>query len=160
MTATETLAAEHRRLWAEYTNLYRTTGRTPDQQARMGAVHARLAEIEATPPPGYMLPPAAADLVEHARAHGWAAAVQWSRSGEPFVDVTVARRVQPGEGPGWWGPRWWYRICWHSRGCPAGRMRLSGITAETPEDPAPHDAPSVRAVRAVIAAHPAPGRPA
>ncbi|MFC5911484.1 hypothetical protein [Streptacidiphilus monticola] len=112
--------------------------------------------VPTTPPDGYTIPPQVARLVEHARTHGWRTLLQWdTESAEvPFLTVQVGRRAGADDGP---GPYWWYRLTWHNRDLPHGRLRLfrSGI-AHTPTQPKAHDAPSIRAIHEVITAHPLP----
>lgn len=107
-------------------------------------------------PSGYSVPPVVARLVEHAHAHGWRTLLQWCETpeGAPFLKVEVGRRAEPDEGR---GPVWRYSLTWHSWDLPHGRLRLfrSG-TAETPQQPRAHDAPSVTRICRIIAAHPAP----
>lgn len=159
----ETPAAEYRRLYADHMTLRRLGGaRTARQTARLALLDARLRAITATPPDGYALPAAAVQLIAHARAHGWQAEAYWAPpdddgEGDPFVRVQVGRVMAPGELADARGNTWRYEAVWHSRGCPPGRLRLFGrMLARTPQHPATHDAPSVRAVREAIAAHPAP----
>lgn len=105
-----------------------------------------MARIQASPPDGYTMPTAAAQLVERAEASGWTTAVRWTPpdyDGEPHVKVAVA---QGG---------WRYEVTWHSRGCQPGRVRLFSSLAWTPERPAAHDAPSIKGICAVINANPA-----
>lgn len=134
--------------------------RTEDQLARMRVVAGELREILATPPAGYELPKAATDLMTFVEAHGWMAQAQWTSpeyEGEPYVRVQVARRVGESERELYRGDRWSYQLTWHSRDCAPGKVRRFGSgTAVTPESPNTHDAPSVKAIRAVVEANPAP----
>jgi hypothetical protein len=164
-TTTElTLVERYRRLDFEHYTLRRVEPdeRTADQRARLVAVHHELREILAAPPAGYELPKAATDLLAFAEAHGWMAQAQWTSpeyDGEPYVSVQVARRVTEAERDQYRGDRWSYQLTWHSRDCAAGKVRRFGSgTAITPGSPSTHDAPSVKAIRAVIEANPAPGR--
>lgn len=163
-TATETLAAEYNRLTGEDAELsaaVRKVGAaTPEQAERQREIRTRLRELHATPPDGYALPKLAADLVEHAEAHGWTTRAQWTALGyvgEPYVTVQVGRLVAEADGYLGLGDRWTYSLTWHSRDCAPGKVRLfgSGI-AVTPANPGSHSAPSVKAIRAVIEQHPAP----
>lgn len=163
MTITETSAQRYERLAGEQYQLHRIEPekRTPEQAARVSAVRSELLEIVATAPDGYCLPKLADDLVTLAQAHGWQTLAQWTPpgySGEPYVTVQVGRLISPAERESYRGDRWAYKLTWHSRNCPAGKVRLFGQgTAVTPDDPSGRaGAPSVRAIRAVIAAHPAP----
>jgi hypothetical protein len=158
-TTTETPTEQYRCLMSQYEHLRRIhpDRRTFEETATYQATCAQLAEIDATPPAGYTLPAAAARLVEHARAHQWQARVQWPRpdsTDDPSVKVMVGRLMTPAERDEYGlGDRWQYFLTWSSRDCPPGRLRLfgSGI-ARTPDQPADHGAPSVRAITAVIAA--------
>ncbi|UQA91044.1 hypothetical protein [Streptomyces halobius] len=159
-TAAETPAQEYDRLSYEYRRLLNLPDRSPEQEARLQQVYARLRAIRATPPDGYTLPTAAAQLVAHAEAHGWQALVHWPApgyDGDVSVHLKIGRRAAPGELEYARSDMWIYELTWHSRDCPPGKLRLFGrILARTPQNPATHEAPSVRAVREVIAAHPEP----
>lgn len=126
---------------------------------RFAAVTARLIELVAVPPAGYQLPAAAAKFIEHTQAHGWRVVAQWSwdgafdnpRPGTVFVSVAAARSAADPDSP----CGWCYRYTWHSRGYPAGRLRLCGSgLAETPSQPRTHDAPSLRKAMSVIEQQP------
>jgi hypothetical protein len=156
----ETTEQRYDRLATEYQRLrcIRPDERTDTDRARFTAVTVELLELAAIPPDGYTLPAAATSLIAHARTHRWDAWAQWTpdtgTSGGPFVAVYLGRTrsAEPGD-------RWHYQLTWHSRGCPAGRVRRFGSgLAQTPDNPAAHHAPSMRAIREVIAQHPAPGR--
>ena len=129
--------------------------RTDKDRHRLTELTAELRALLATPPHGYTLPTTAADLITHAHAHGWDAWAQWApdggTSGGPFVTVHTGRVRSAAD-----GDRWHYQITWHSRDCPPGRVRLFSGLASTPDHPASHDAPSVKDIRAVITANPAP----
>lgn len=159
MPATETVRAEYERLNSEHRSLLRLDNPTAEQTVRRDIVRARLLEIVAAPPAGYSTPPAALRLVEHARAHGWEVVAQWNPPGsdvEPQHHVEVGRVMRPGEVPDARGDSWRFRLTWHSRGCPPGRVRLFGRgCAITPTRPVWADAPSLKAIHAVICAHPA-----
>ncbi|MEV4440433.1 hypothetical protein AB0K09_15690 [Streptomyces sp. NPDC049577] len=157
----ESLDERYDRLYAEYRRLLHVPwhDRTEADRERLLAVRRQLQAIRATPPDGYTLPAAAAGLIAHAHTHGWLADASWrdSSSGEPSVTVQVGRRLTPAEQEHYLGLHWLYRLAWHSRGCTPGGLRLFGQgTAQTPDHPAAHSAPSVRQIREVIAAHPAP----
>ncbi|MEU1074343.1 MULTISPECIES: hypothetical protein [unclassified Streptomyces] len=113
-------------------------------------------------PTGYAMPKAAADLVEHATAYGWKVKSVWGKDsgGAPFVTVMLGRLLTGPELTMWGGDRWEYRITWHGRGLPVGRLRLFGGWAVTPESPATHNLPSVKAIREVVMSNPAAGRKA
>ncbi|MFD1832429.1 hypothetical protein ACFSJS_22680 [Streptomyces desertarenae] len=160
----ETLRQEYERLCdaqAAVESIARRGGEiAPEIRQQYTATAARLREILAVPPDGYTLPRAAADLVAHAAAHGWQTLVQWTPpgwDGEPYVRVQVGRRLTAEEAADHPAGVYLYELTWHSRDCPPGRLRRFGSgLARTPDRPAAHGAPSVRAIRAVIAAHPAP----
>lgn len=159
--AAETLADEYQRLSCERYELSkaaRVDQRDSGVVDRLRAIAVRLREIESTPPDGYDLPKIAAGLVTHAEAHGWRVRVQWTPPGyedEPYVTVQVGRRVTRADGYAGTGDRWAYALTWHSRGCQTGKARLFGSgVAVTPDHPAAHNAPSVKAIRGVITANP------
>ncbi len=156
----ESLDERYDRLDAEYRRLLRVPrhDRTEADCGHLLAVRRELQAIRATPPDGYTLPAAAAGLLAHAHAHGWLGDASWSGSSrEPFVHVRVGRQLTPAEQEHNLGPHWLYELTWHSRGCTPGKVRLFGQgTAQTPGAPAAHSAPSVKQIREVIAAHPAP----
>lgn len=163
-TTTETPVEQYQRLMTQYEHLrrIRPDQRTPEEQATYDTVCARLRAIEATPPAGYTLPAAAARLVEHARGHHWQTQVQWPRpdsTDDPSVRVMVGRLMTPAEREEFArGDRWQYFLTWSSRDCPPGRLRFRGGIAHTPDHPAAHPAPSVKAITTVITAR--PGSPA
>jgi hypothetical protein len=132
--------------------------RTQEQRDRLHVVAKELTDLLSIPPAGYSVPKAAADLMEHAKAHGWAALAQWTAlgyDGEPFLRVRVGRRVTSEERKDYRGDCWVYELTWHSRDCAPGKVRRFGQgTAVTPDNPAMGSAPSVKAIREVIAAHP------
>ncbi|SRR6266568_3825358 len=111
-------------------------------------------------------PKAAVELVEHAIAAGWKTALEWGEdsAGEPFLSVQLAIAE----------PYHYFRLCWHSRGqlarvdpaeeftrdVSAARLRLFSKLLTTRGAGAPAaDAPSVTAIRQIIAAHPATAFP-
>lgn len=123
----------------------------------------RLEAIMALAAPGYALPRAAGQLVSRAREYGWLSRVVWTsvRNGhvdEPFVTVGLARVLTEAEqdSGAYRGDRWRYRLTWHSCDCPVGRLRLFSSLAWTPDHPGWGPGPSLKAVRAVMSAHPAP----
>lgn len=162
-TETETLAARYERLSYEFASLrhVRPEERTEEQQGRLVALSGELRAMLATPPNGYELPRLAADLMAHAEAHGWTARVSWTPPGysrEPYTDVEVGLMLDGLEREQHRGDRWYYKLCWHSRDCAPGKVRLFGSgLAQTPDSPRVRDAPSVKAIRAVIEANPGPG---
>ncbi|MFK4187263.1 hypothetical protein ACI2L4_25115 [Streptomyces sparsogenes] len=155
----ETAVERYNRLYDELQTLRRIepAQRTKEHSDRYKAVSAELLAILAIAPEGYTLPKAAADLIAHAEAHGWKTMVQWTHPGweeEKYVMVRVGREVDEAEREQFRGDGWFYKLTWHSRGCAPGRLRLFGSgLAETPDNPATHDAPSVRRIRAIITEH-------
>lgn len=118
--------------------------------------------MSAKPPEGYELPSVAAGLVDFAKAHGWATLVRWtydhSDPPEPFVHVEVGRKLTDDEAKAYRSNLFHYQLTWHSRDCAPGRLRRFGAgLAKTPDNPQWCDAPSVKRIREVIHASPAPG---
>lgn len=158
---TETLAQEYNRLIderADHQAAARKAGAmSPDGSEALRSIGRRLMEILAIPPQGYTLPKAIEDLVAHAEAHGWISMIQWTYpgyEGEPYVGVQVARKAADAESR---GDVWHYKLTWHSRDCAPGKLkRFGGALAATPDSPQWSDAPSMKAIRAVIEQHPAP----
>jgi hypothetical protein len=167
-TATETLEQEYDRLadeQAEISARRRTTGASsPEDVARYVVVTRRLREILTTPPTGYGLPKPLAELVAYAEAHGWLTLVQWTPPGwadEVFVKTQVGRRLTEAEQQAgdYYSDRWLFELTYHSRDCAPGAVRKFGPGGGyTPDRRAAEraPAPSLKAIRAVIAAHPAP----
>ena len=161
-TTTETPKETWDRLYAERARLLNLGLRSPDQNARIRDLAHQLRALREEPPHGYTLPAAAAALIDHARAHGWLAGAQWyglpgldEEGDAPRLTVEVGRQATTEEADR--GSRWLYQLTWHSHGCPHGRLRRFGRGgASTPSEPWHHDAPSVRAIREVIAANPGP----
>lgn len=169
VAVTETLEQEYDRLLDERAAIIaaaKAVGSTSDQaREQMAAVMDRLREILTIPPDGYTLPAQATKLIAHAHAHGWQGEMQWTPPGweredrEPFVLVKVGRWMEPGELQYSRSNMWLYKLTWHSRGCPPGKLRLFGSgLCRTPEYPAAQTqpAPSVKAITAVITQHPGP----
>lgn len=134
--------------------------RTAAEQGEFERQQARLREILAVPPDGYSLPAVGQRLIDDARTAGWTARAFWTSpgyEGEPSVTVVVGRVITEGEQRCGGGDHWRYSITWHSRDCAPGKVRLFGrVLAKTPWRPGDHEVGSVKAVREVIAAHPAP----
>lgn len=170
-TPAETTAERCARLTAELHRLRRIAppDRTEADHARIIAARTELLELRGQPPAGYALPTIAQALIDHAHAHGWITQVEWTSNvigwdRDPYVNVQVGRQVTNADraaaeaareylGD---GPHWMYDLCWHSGDCAPGRLRLFSSLAQTPDNPAAHGGPSVRGIRAVITAHPAP----
>ncbi|KUN16472.1 hypothetical protein AQJ23_45180 [Streptomyces antibioticus] len=160
MTNTETDVQRYDRLSTEFRSLRRVhpDERTDEQRERMRDVARELTELLSLPPAGYSLPKAAADLMAYAKAHGWSTEALWTAlgyGGEPFVNVRVGRLLTGEERDGHRGDRWVYELTWHSRDCAPGKVRRFGQgTAVTPDEPATRGCPSLKAIRAIIAANP------
>lgn len=111
------------------------------------------------PPDGYAVPGIVADLLAHAEAHGWRYVVSWSlpEGGGARLAMEIGRNIVPADGPAR-GTRWRYRLAW---GLPEPGLasRIRAGLAKTPDSPQWHDAPSVKAIREVIAANPVEATP-
>jgi hypothetical protein len=154
------MASERAALTDEHWRLghigHKQGGLDGEMRERWDAVNARLRELVAIPPQGWAYPKAAAELVAHARAHGWQVLAEWldaaSRGADPipYLNIKVGRAGEDG------GGFWKYQACWHSYNVERPRtLRLFGrILAQDPDRRAPHDARSLREVREAIAAHP------
>ncbi|MBT2412699.1 hypothetical protein J7I94_19395 [Streptomyces sp. ISL-12] len=129
--------------------------RTAEQREEIRTLNADLTELLSTPPAGYAVPKAVSDLLSFAEAHGWRTSALWTApgyEGEPFLNVQVGRLVPVNERGNYRGDRWMYSLTWHSRDCAPGKVRRFGQgTAVTPDNPATRGAPSVNAIREVIA---------
>jgi hypothetical protein len=160
MTTTETPEQESDRLSDLVQRLRRiaTSERSDDEREELRVASARLVELHSVPPAGYETPKAVTDLVAHATAHGWSTSAVWTAlgyAGEPFLTVQVGRLVSEDDREDYRGDRWVYSLTWHSRGCAQGKVKRFGQgTAVTPDQPATRYAPSVKAIRETIAAHP------
>ncbi|GAA0500993.1 hypothetical protein [Streptomyces olivaceiscleroticus] len=168
-TTIETLQQEYERL-SDQQDLLRTQvrnagGATLEQKDRSRAIARRLREILAIPPAGYALPKAAADLLAHAEAHGWDTAVRWTPPGwEDAVSVRVGVRremtiAEKKAAAYCRSGAWLYELTYHSRDCPAGKVKRFGAGRGCTPDMAQAEyppAPSLKAIRAVITANPAP----
>lgn len=161
-TAIETLEQEYERLMTERGKIQSAArvggGLTPELREALRPLRTRLAEIVAIPPAGYVTPKAVVDLVDFARAHGWLAQVQWTPPGsdsEPSLLVQVGRLLGAEEAAEHRSDTYLYQLTWHSRGCPPGKVRRFGSgLVKTPDQPQWCDAPSVKAIRAVIEQNP------
>ncbi|MBM0201791.1 hypothetical protein JNW90_00810 [Micromonospora sp. STR1s_5] len=111
------------------------------------------------------MPRAAAQLLDTARAAGWRLLAvthhDHDSNDHPYLKVQVAHPNPPAH-PNASGPChccaiWAYEVTWHTRG--TGTYRLFGrVLARVPGQPAPHDGPSIRAIRTLIEANPAKGQ--
>jgi hypothetical protein len=159
---TETPEQEYERLSVEFERLRRVhpDERTDEQRAELRSTNNRLVELLSVPPEGYSLPKAVTDLISYAESHGWRTSALWTAlgyDGEPYVKVDIGRLVPADERDEYRGDRWVYSLTWHSRDCAPGKVRRFGQgTAVTPDNPATRGAPSVKAIKAVIAGNPAP----
>jgi hypothetical protein len=156
----ETPAQRYERLDAALCTLGKVhpNERTEEQREQLRELKASMEELLSTPPEGYAVPKAVTDLLAHATAHGWRTSAVWTAlgyEGEPFLRVQVGRLVSEDDREDYRGDRWVYSLTWHSRGCAQGKVKRFGQgTAVTPDQPATHYAPSVKAIRETIAAHP------
>ncbi|WP_405620339.1 hypothetical protein [Streptomyces sp. NBC_00076] len=157
----ETPEAESERLELVMSRLRRIhpSERTEEQRQELRDANARLVALYSVPPEGYSTPKAVTDLLSFAESHGWATSATWTAlgyAGEPFLNVKVGHLVPEEERENYRGDRWVYSLTWHSRDCAPGKTRRFGQgTAVTPDNPATHGAPSVKAIRDVIAKNPA-----
>lgn len=104
------------------------------------------AGIVYTAPAGFALPKPLADLFALAGANGWQTAQAWGPRDDGFVlNARVGR-------PAGDGRRWGYDLSYFV-GPRAARRTPFGLCV-TPDRPAPHDTPSLKAIRAVVAANP------
>ncbi|MGW7001360.1 hypothetical protein ACWGCW_00685 [Streptomyces sp. NPDC054933] len=103
-------------------------------------------EDRSAPPAGWELPKPAVDLLECVERHGWVSATAWGErsNGDPMVRIQLAH--------GGWR---FDHLTWVASGSGTSMKRLGRGLQSTPEFPAWHDAPSVKAIRAVIEANPA-----
>lgn len=117
---------------------------------RAAEVSAELQELLAIPPDDWQLPKAAAALLAHATTHGWTTATSWGTrpDGDPMVRVQFGR-------PRGDGFDWRYQLTWVASGSGTSMRRLSAGLQQTPAAPGWRPAPSLAAIRAVIAANPA-----
>jgi hypothetical protein len=159
--AFETSGERYERMSLELSRLKRVvpSERTAEQRDEIRALNSALTEILSTPPAGYAVPKTVSDLLSFAEAHGWRTSALWTApnyEGEPFLSVQVGRLVPEEEREDYRGDRWVYSFTWHSRDCAPGKVRRfrQGL-ANTPDNPATHGAPSLKALRDVIAANPA-----
>jgi hypothetical protein len=120
---------------------------------------ARIKQLEAelrppdtsTPPDGYDLPKAAADLLACADEHGWLSLTAWGErsNGDPLVTIQLLHKAV--------GGRVWKvdHISWIRSGAGTSMKRFGTGRIQTPEYRAWHDAPSLKCLCELIAANPA-----
>lgn len=155
----ETTVQRYERLSGELHSLKRIHPgeRTEEQREEIRALNTQLTEILSVPPAGYSVPKTVSDLVTFAQERGWLTSTLWTEpgySGEPFLNVEIGRLVPVDERENYRGDRWHYKFTWHSRDCAPGKVRRFGQgLATTPDSPATHAAPSLKALRAVIEAN-------
>lgn len=125
------------------TALERDAALTPAEQHARDATERRLrAGITDTAPAGYALPKPLAALFALAEANGWTAQQAWGPRDDGY---TVNARVSR---PGGWQYDLSYFLA------PGTARRTSFGLCRTPDRPAPHDTPSLKAITTVIRANP------
>ena len=122
----------------EAENLKQTVQRLDDELAKVGG------KLATYPPEGYTLPRAAAELIEHAKAHGWSTGRAW-RINDDLDGATVQVLVTSSDSTRL------YKLSWSCDPGGAGRMTHSGL-ARLPLR-GWRDAPSLKKIREDIAAH-------
>ena len=122
---------------------------TPAEKHVRNVTQRRLeAGITNTAPAGYTLPKPVAELFALAEANGWTTAQAWAPRDDGFMlDVRVGRAA--GE-----GRRWQYDLSYFV--APGVARRTPFGLSVAPDRRAPHDTPSIKAIRAVITANPMP----
>lgn len=103
-------------------------------------------EDRTAPPVGWELPKPAVELLECAERNGWVSATGWGErsNGDPMVRIQLVH-----------GAYRFDHLTWVASGSGTSMKRLGRGLQSTPVFPAWHDAPSVKAIRDVIAANPA-----
>lgn len=104
-----------------------------------------------TPPAGWELPKAAADLLACAERNGWMSITAWGErpGGDVMVTIQLAHGRRIGEA-------WRFEhLTWYASGVGTSMHRGGRGLQSTPDAPAWHDAPSISRICAVIDAHPA-----
>jgi hypothetical protein len=130
--------------------LERDNALTPAER-HMRDITQRLLEsgVTFTPPVGYALPKPVAELFALAEANGWTTAQAWGPRDDGFVlNIRVGRAADEGR-------RWQYDLSYFV--APGVARRTSFGLCVTPDRRGPHDTPSLKAVRAAIAANPTEG---
>lgn len=141
-------AREYRRLkWNE--DVYRREAeawkRTArEQDKKILQLRFRLAQYA---PDGYTLPPAAADLVAHAKDHGWATRCLWSVPENEDDHRGVSVEVSVGTDTGWL-----FKINWGCETNGTGCRTRAGLARAPRRDW--YDAPSLKKIKETITANP------
>lgn len=97
------------------------------------------AELATHTPEGFQLPPAAADLLAHATAHGWQTAKAWIKSEDP-----EAARLEVAVRHG----RYMFQLIWSCQLGGGGHMIRRGLARAPMRDW--HDAPSLIKIKKII----------
>lgn len=123
---------------------------TPAERHTRDVTQRRLeAGITNRAPDGYALPKPVAELFALAEANGWTMQQAWTPRDDSFVlAVRVGREADEGR-------RWQYDLSYFV--APGVSRRTSFGLSVTPDRRAPHDTPSLKAIRAVITANPVTG---
>ncbi|MFF0166798.1 hypothetical protein [Streptomyces prasinus] len=127
--------------------LARDNALTPAEKHARDVTTRRLeAGITDTAPKGYALPKPVAGLFALAEANGWTAQQAWAPRDDGFVlNARVGRAADEGR-------RWQYDLSYFV--APGVARRTPFGTSVTPDRPAPHDTPPLKAIRAAITGHP------
>jgi hypothetical protein len=120
---------------------------TPAEKYVRDTAQRRLeAGITDKAPVGYILPKPVADLFALADANGWTTQQAWAPRDDGYVlNVRVGRAADEGR-------RWQYDLGYFV--APGVARKTPFGLSVTPDRRSPHDTPSLKAIRAVIAANP------
>lgn len=130
--------------------LERDNALTFEEQHARDVTERRLrAGIVDRAPEGYALPKPVADLFALAETNGWTTQQAWAPRDGGFVLSVRMSRAADGD------RRWQYDLSYFV--APGVARRTSFGLSVTPDRPGPHDTPSLKAIRAVIAANPVEG---
>ena len=126
---------------------------TPAEKHARDTTERRLrAGITDTAPEGYALPKPVAGLFALAEANGWTTQQAWAPRDDGFaLNLRVGRAADEGR-------RWQYDLTYFV--APGVARRTQFGLSVTPDRPAPHDTPSLKAIRAVVEANPVPAEDA